>query len=915
MSQTSRTYIIGAAPDCAIRFPQADVSAHHARLTLAGEAWVLEDLGSTNGVFVNGQRITTCHVDQHSQIAIGSALTTLGALLGALQQAAQPAPAPGAEAPRASGPPTPVGAVEEREVSDRMLLIGRDEQCDIPIADSRVSLRHARVFRNAGRLIIEDAGSANGTYVNGERIAWKILTADDVVQVGTKALRFRRGPRPRPDAAPARLDVRNVTIDVVDRESQRQLRIVDDVSFTALPGELIAIMGPSGSGKTTLLMALAGLSRPSLGAVEVNGRPIYTASGKLAPGFSAVVGYAPQDDIVHELLTVEEAVRYSARLRCPAAVTAAEIEQRVTRALRDVGLEHKRRTRIGSTTSKSLSGGQRKRVNIAMELVTDPPVLLLDEPTSGLSSKDAADLVDLLRRLADTGRTILLTLHQPSYPMFVQIDQLVLLEQGRLAYYGPTAVDAFQFFQVRDRQAGALLDEIPVDGPPLWPHRFRESENFRRSVLARQQLPLDPGAVSTPPPPRGAVRNLFTLLGRGLALKARDRYFWIVAVIVPLIVAALFAVVLGAQLQNDDCPITEEHTRAGVEHSYLVVLTIMACFFGALSSSLEILRERAVLDRERRSGLSLVSYLASKALLFVIPALTHPLSSLLVLHAFGGALEGGFLRHYVVLVPAFFAAAAAGLCISASVSSAEGVIGLAVSYAIVQTVFSAFAPLSVTVGDAATATYLRWAAAPVTARWTLAGLVSGSDLCVPLAEEDEEDPDESSDEDEARDDDADADTDADDSRRDDADRAGKRRKAGPFDDGADDEQDEAPATTLEPDHAVGSDAGAADGELLAPPVPLPAAPAPALPPGMPALPKGVKLCDPEPGCKDDVCARDELFMERCKRTFYLDHGVPEAERRRERTSLTHLTSSVLVNVMLALVALVGAGLFLRRKSH
>ena len=903
MSQPSQSYIIGAAADCAVVLSHAEVSAHHARLSLSGGAWLIEDLASTNGVFVNGQRVSTCHVDQNSQIGFGSVHTTLGALLAAAQRAAegmqQLPQVPSAESaglPRRSGPPDPEGPIEEYEVGPRMLMIGRDEQCDIPIAESRVSTRHARVFKNAGRLIVEDAGSANGTFANGERIAWKVLTAEDVVQVGTKRMRFGRGARSAPEAPPARLDVRNVTVDVTDRETGRPLRIVDDVSFTVLPGELVAIMGPSGSGKTTLLMALAGLSRPSLGSVEVNGRSIYTSFGKLASGFSSIVGYAPQDDIVHELLTVEEAVRYSARLRCSPAVSANDIEQRVTRALRDVGLEQKRRTRIGSPESKSLSGGQRKRVNIAMELVTDPPVLLLDEPTSGLSSKDAADLVDLLRRLADGGRTILLTLHQPSYPMFVQIDQLVLLEQGRLAYFGPTAVDSFDFFQVKDRQAGALLDEIPVEGPPLWPYRFQQSENYKRSVLARQQLPIDPSAVGSLPRTRGALSNLLTLLRRGLKLKSRDRYFWVVAFLVPLIVAGLFSIVLGAQLGTDDCPTTEEHTRAGVEHSYLVVLTIMACFFGALSSSLEILRERAVLERERRSGLSLLSYLASKALLFVIPALTHPLASLTVLHLAGGALEGAFWREYVVLVPAFFAAAAAGLCISASVRSAEGVIGLAVSYAIVQTVFSAFAPLSVTVGDDPTATYLRWAAAPVTARWTLSGLVTGSDLCLPLADEGAAEEDD----DEGKDDEAEVDTDGAD-----------KEKADELRDRVDDEE---PATVLQPDSNPTQPTG--DGTLLGPSSP-PASPAPMPTPASAAtmqLPK-MKQCDVEPGCDDDVCMRDDLFMERCKQKFYLDHGLREADKGRDRTAPAHLLSSVFVNAILALCALVGAGLFLKRKSH
>jgi ABC-type multidrug transport system ATPase subunit/pSer/pThr/pTyr-binding forkhead associated (FHA) protein len=877
MTEHSQSYVIGASPDCAIRIAQTDVSAQHARLSWSGGAWVLEDLQSTNGTFVNGQRIGVARVDRESRVALGSHDTTLDKLLGSVAPQ-RPSPTGPGTSPR-GGPPEPVGPVEEYPVESRMLIIGRDERCDIQIAEARVSGRHARVFRNAGRLVLEDSGSANGTFVNGERIAWKILTADDIVQVGSRQMRFLRSARPPIEAQPARIDVRNVTVDVVDRETKQPLRIVDDISFTALPGELVALMGPSGSGKTTLLMALAGLGRPTFGSVELNGRSLYAASGEFAGGFSSLVGYAPQDDIVHDLLTVEEAVRYSAELRCPPSVSSSEIARRVTRALQDVGLEQKRRTRIGSPTSKSLSGGQRKRVNIAMELVTDPPVLLLDEPTSGLSSKDAADLVDLLRRLTDGGRTIVLTLHQPSYPMFVQIDQLVLLEQGRLAYFGPTAIDSFDFFQVKDRQAGALLDEIPVEGLPVWPYRFRESDNFRRSVVARQELPVDPAHFTAPPATRGPISALFTLLRRGLLLKARDRYFWIVAVAVPLVVATLFAVVLGAQLGADECPTTEEHARAGVEHGYLLVLTIMACFFGALSSSLEILRERAVLARERRSGLGLLPYLCSKAFLFVIPAFTHPFCSLAVLHLVGGALEGSFVRHFAVLVPGFFAAACAGLCISASVGSAEGVIGLAVSYAIVQTVFSVFAPLSVTVGKNASHEYLRWAAAPVTARWTLSGLVTQSDICRPAAEEGQ--PEE---------------------RSKSTDEAAQKPKIT-------DLNPDVPSlgeTTPRAASPVGSRAP------LLPELPSPP-PMVGQPPNVPAPGQVPPGCKPKDHCSNDVCLRNDLFRERCQKNYYLDHGVVDAETEADRTDPWHFVSSVFVNSFLAFAALVGAGVLLRRK--
>jgi ABC-type multidrug transport system ATPase subunit len=881
-NSASPTYLIGSAADCAIRIEHPTVAPRHAQLAHANGAWVLSDLQSLSGTYVNGHRVVSVVVDASCQIAVGAVAVSLPQLLDAATRpphAGPTAPGAGASGHPPVAAPTPAG-LRDVIVGSRMLTIGRDARCDIVVDEGRVSGRHARVFRNLGRLILEDAGSANGTFVNSERVAWKVLTEGDVVQVGSQCFRFHREPKKLPDAPTARLDVRGVTIDVVDRESGRALRIVDNVTFTVLPGELVAIMGPSGSGKTTLLMALAGLTQPTLGNVELNAQSLYLPGGQFAEGFARLVGYAPQDDIIHELLTVEEAVRYSALLRCTPSLSAEEIERRVTAALQAVGMEHKRHTRVGSAVSKSLSGGQRKRVNIAMELVTDPPVLLLDEPTSGLSSKDAADLVDMLRKLADGGRTILMTLHQPSYPMFVQIDQLALLEQGQLAYYGPTAIDSFEFFQVRDRQPSALLDQIPVEGSPLWPARFSASSFYQRAVEARQGLPVEPESAISPPPERGSIGTLFTLLARGLKLKSRDKFFWIVAVLVPLFVASLFAFVLGAQIVQDSCALTREHTRAGVEHNYMIVLTIMVCFFGALSSCLEILRERAVLSRERRGGLSLSAYLCSKAVLFVIPALTHPLASLAVLHAFGGALEGGFLHQYAVLAPAFFAAACAGLCISASIGSAEGVIGLAVSYAIVQTVFSAFAAL----GGQSTLSQrlLDVAATPVTARWTLSGLVTSTDLCREAGE--------------------------------DAESGDAPPSVAPVMDLA---SLESPIPTVPGPAGAGARVGSALGRAPAAPDAVPGAGAmvssAAMPEGFRGE-DGPKRCVVGEGCEQDVCLRDRLFRERCETSYYRHHGVTTASTHAERTRLVHFTSSIVVNLVLALAALLAAALLLRRRS-
>ncbi len=734
------TWLIGAAEDVAIRIDAPAVSSLHASLIRRGSEFVLRDNQSTNGTYVGGERIDECAIDAASQITFGRKMapTTLAALLN-LAARGRASPSDAERPPQSVHDvgrdlrPEQAGSahpeVETIAVGTQMIMIGRDAQSDVRIDDSRVSGRHARVFSNCGRLIIEDAGSANGTYVDGERVSWRMLTEASVVEIGPRRLRFERERAPvRRDGA--YLDVRGVVVEVRDSGTGAPLRLVEDLWLSALPGEIIGVMGPAGSGKTTALNAITGFAPPKAGAVvRINGEPLYEPSRTIDPRLAPSIGYAPQDDVVHELLTVEEAVRFSALLRSPPAVGAQEIDRRVEEAIRSVGLLERRNVKVGSVNAKFLSGGQRKRVNIALELVTNPPLLLLDEPTSGLSSQDAAELMTLLRGLASEGRTIILTIHQPSYPMFVQMDRVLLMERGKTVYFGPTAVNAFEYFGVAERQAGAILERLASGGPEegrSWAEHFRSSEARSRAVEARAKA-LD----AEPPKPlrHGGVRTGFAALAvlvqRALLLKLRDRFFWIVAIVVPVIVAGLFVAVMKTQLNGD----SSWFTKATLEHNYLVVLTIMVCFFGALSSCLEVFSERAILKRERRTGLSVGTYIASKAVLYAIPAVTHPALSLLVIISFGGALSGSFGSYFVVLAPAFFASACAGLALSAMLASAEGVIGLAVAYAIVQTIFSAFAPMSVATGPGATHAWLDVAAMPVTARWTLAGLVTRSDLC------------------------------------------------------------------------------------------------------------------------------------------------------------------------------------------
>ncbi len=744
-----QSVIVGAAPPADIVIAASAVSGRHAEIRHVGGRYYVRDLGSSNGTRIDGFAVQEGEALLDSTLALGSYQTTLRQLL-AMGKAPSPPVPPRTDQSRPSQP-VPVQPVVQKPltvaasapaidvvVQDRMVVVGRESDCTVVVAEAGVSGQHARVFRSAGRLILEDLGSRNGTFVcrSGET-QWQSfrgtpLRAGDLVQVGSKVFRFAQAPRAAAAVQPCRVDVARLGVTVTNTKTGLPLQLLRDVSFTALDGEVVGIMGPSGSGKTTLLNVLAGFARPSQGEVRLGGGRVFAPGGELDAGLAALVGHAPQFDVSHGALTVREVVAYSARLRGPHTWSDSEIAARTEAALHAVEMASKADVRMGHDTDKSLSGGQKKRVNIAMELVLDPLVLLLDEPTSGLSAHDTADLMLLLRQLADGGRTVLLTIHQPSYAAYVQMDQVLVLEEGGyVAYFGPTAIDSFEYFGVTDREPEALLGRMArkrdPNAPGPWASVYAQHDLRKRFVEGRAVLPHDGG----PPQPvaqAGGLGQWASLMARALLLKSRDGFFFGLTTVVPVVITVLFAAVLGSKFEGTDW--TQERAETG--HAWLVILTIMCCLFGALCAALEIVAELPIVHRERRGGVSMAAYVASKATLYAIPAIAFPgLAAAAALALSNGALTGSWLGYTAMLAPTFFAAACAGLLASAVARSASGVVVMAVFYAIVQVVFAVFAPMHVTYGSGARSGWLKAAAAPMTARWALSGLVAHRDLCGP----------------------------------------------------------------------------------------------------------------------------------------------------------------------------------------
>ncbi len=234
---------------------------------------------------------------------------------------------------------------------------------------------------------------------------------------------------------------------------------LDKVSFTAQQGNLVGIMGSSGSGKTTLMNVLSGMYKPRGGEVRINNLSLHSDASKL----TGVSGFVPQDDLLIEELSVFDNLYFNARF-CFKHLSDKEIREKVTETLSNLGLNEKRDLRVGSVLNKTISGGQRKRLNIALELIREPSILFLDEPTSGLSSRDSENVMDLLRELTLKGRLVFVVIHQPSSELYKMFDRVVILDEGgKLVYYG-NPVEAVIHFKKADNQVNARVGECPVCG-------------------------------------------------------------------------------------------------------------------------------------------------------------------------------------------------------------------------------------------------------------------------------------------------------------------------------------------------------------------------------------------------------------------------------------------------------------------
>ncbi|MFE9408129.1 FHA domain-containing protein [Streptomyces sp. NPDC006704] len=674
----SRDYHVGRDPLSDIVFDDDRVSWHHAVLHAELDHWTIEDEHSTNGTYADGRRVQEGDIGPGSVIRFGDVTDGPRAVLVGR---APPGPAR-AERPSHVSMPAATGTFRRpttvRALPARTVRIGRADDNDVVIDDLVVSRRHAELRLLAdGTYEIVDVGSHNGTYLNGQPVARAPVAPGDIVGVGHRAYCLVGDElQEYVDTGEVSLDVQDLTV-TVDRGRKT---LLDQVSFPVGEKCLLAVVGPSGAGKSTLLNALTGLRPADGGTVLYDGRDLYRDYAELRQR----IGLVPQDDILHAQLAVRRALGYAAELRFPQDTERVERRARVDEVIRELGLEQRADQPI-----HSLSGGQRKRVSVALELLTKPSLLFLDEPTSGLDPGMDRSVMHMLRGLADDGRTVIVVTHSV-LSLDVCDRLLVLAAGGRIAYYGPPG-DALPFFGFS--QWPEAFEAFEGDHDRDWAREYRRSPLHQRYIANSSAQPFPgplartgadaPVSFAPPPKPQSWGSQLRTLVRRYAAALGADRTFLAIMIALPFVMGAMARALAGSRLTQDTAM------------NALLILCVGGVLTGAANAVRELVKERVIYRRERAVGLSRSAYLMSKVVVLgtitVLQAVVLTLVALLGvdLNAPGG--QGVLLPPLaeVTLAVALlaFTAMMLGLLVSALVRKEEVTMPLLVLLAIVQVVF------------------------------------------------------------------------------------------------------------------------------------------------------------------------------------------------------------------------------------
>jgi ABC-type multidrug transport system ATPase subunit len=620
------------ASTCSLVLSDPRVSRVHARVRLLpdGRA-IVEDCGSRNGIFCKGDKIgRTVKINPGDEIIIGDCHIKYENF-DQPQKPVRINPISQADdAFHIAG-----GYTRSLYLSQGTITIGRDPTNDFVLDHPMVSRFHARIVSLENKYLIYDLASTNGTYVNGSRVADHVeLFPSNTIQIcgyrflfdGQTLIEFDE------TSGQVRIEVNQLRKEVNLPDGNKRL-LLDNISLVIEPREFVAILGGSGTGKTTLMSALTAMNPATSGRVTVNGRDLY----KEYNSFRSMIGYVPQDDIVHMDLTVREVLTYSARLRMPDDVTEDEIRTSVETVLSDLELTLQQNLPV-----KNLSGGQRKRVSIGVELLTRPSLFFLDEPTSGLDPGLEKIMMELLRKLADQGRVIVLVTHA-TFNISLCDKVVFLTGGGQLAFLG-SPQDALAYFGVKD--FAEIYKKIATEKTPeQWASLFVNSPVFHKNIGSKisgpdlsdlhnknNEIDIGRSDIKT-----SSLKQWWVLTNRYARIVSKDRKNIMILVLQAVVIASMIVMVYvnnaplfhSSSFQAEDLEISqqvfitgqydqvqeniqfENKRRAGMKIS-VALMVFTSIWLGTSNSAREIIKELPVYRRERLIKLRIAPYLFSK---------------------------------------------------------------------------------------------------------------------------------------------------------------------------------------------------------------------------------------------------------------------------------------------------------------
>jgi ABC-type multidrug transport system ATPase subunit len=714
--QPGPAYRIGRDPQADIVVEEARVSWLHATLRAEGDRWLLEDAGSTNGTFIGRRRVqhteitSVCevrlgHPDDGTAVSFVIVAEPAGAEHAGTQVVSTGVPGAGLAGTQlagsgrddaataltpspgdAAGLMPPPGSVSraERAPSSVMRLpakvvrIGRASDNDYVVTDLSVSRYHAELrLAPRGGYEIVDLNSHNGTYLNGQRINVAPVTDRDVIGIGISTFRLVGDEMQEfVDTGDISLSARGLTVRLPSGKV-----LLDNVSFPLGERCLLGVIGPSGAGKSTLLGALTGMRPATEGSVLYDGRDLYANY----PELRHRIGLVPQENILHTQLSAARALRYAAELRFPRDTSAAERDRRIDEVIDELSL-----AAHAGTRASSLSGGQQKRVNVALELLTKPSLLFLDEPTSGLDPGLDQQVMEMMSSLAHDGRTVIVVTHSVA-SLDICDRLLVLVPGGKVAYFGPPA-DGLRHF---DKQNWAqVFRAFEAEPDRDWAGEYQRSAYCEQYVKAAERGDKTTLAASreVPAPPRSQDRlaQFGTLVRRYLAVIGSDRNYVAALALLPVILGLLIRAVPNAG------GFTGSPVKPNLNvQSVLLVLVLAACLVGVANAARELVKERPIYVRERAAGLSAGAYLWSKLAVLGLISAVQAIVLVLIgiagdpLPARGAVLTSAPLAELTLAVALLaIASMTVGLLISVLVNSSDKSMPLLVVVVLVQVVLS-----------------------------------------------------------------------------------------------------------------------------------------------------------------------------------------------------------------------------------